>query len=333
MNRAQTASRLACPLLTVAALGLGGCATLTNDMASQYQSPVSPVMTEHSLALSCLGQLIDHSGKPALTVFVGDVPDTTVPRSFEDRRLSSGGAWWLHTAINRLGSARVSSATTDGKAKPGGNHILLAGAWTQDDTSIGKTGGDASLDRKRSGSSIGFNFGLGFQQKADVIAGDFLSSRNGSVLHASAISVAVNTSDASFGLRVEDGRNSFGLALGSTLNEGPQFAQRRIAEAAVMVHVAHAFDIDYMPCIESAWASPGSHEATVRSYASMGERDRHRSVQQALERAGHMPGSADGVWGERSARALMAFQAKQGLPVTGRHSAEVYAHLLRHAGQ
>ena len=45
--------------VTAAALsGLGGCATLVNEQASGYQSAVNPVMTEHSLALSCLGGLI-----------------------------------------------------------------------------------------------------------------------------------------------------------------------------------------------------------------------------------------------------------------------------------
>ena len=40
-------------------------------------------------------------------------------------------------------------------------------------------------------------------------------------------------------------------------------------------------------------------------------------------------GAAAGVWGDRSARGLMRFQAPQGRPGTGRHTAEVYAHLLR----
>ncbi|OYX30947.1 MAG: hypothetical protein B7Z01_13415, partial [Brevundimonas subvibrioides] len=60
--------------VTAAALsGLGGCATLVNEQASGYQSAVNPVMTEHSLALSCLGGLIDRSGRPTLTVFVEDI--------------------------------------------------------------------------------------------------------------------------------------------------------------------------------------------------------------------------------------------------------------------
>jgi hypothetical protein len=319
------------PALAVSAaalFGLGGCATLINEQASGFHSPVNPVMTEHSLALSCLGGLIDRSGKPTLTVFVEDVPDTTVPRSFEERRLSSGGAWWLHTAINRLGTSKVRSASAD-RAKPGGNHIVLEGAWTQDDTSVGKGGADFG-GRRRTGSGL-LDLGFGFQRRADVIAGDFLSSRNGHVLHASAISVAVNSSNASLGLRIEDGRNSLGVELGNSSSDGPQFAQRRIAEAAVMVHVAHAFDVDYRPCIETSWAAPGSYETHVQAYGRMPPGDRHRAVQQALAHAGHPPGAADGVWGEQSARALMRFQAAHKLPVTGRHSAEVYAEILRRA--
>ncbi|OYW87175.1 MAG: hypothetical protein B7Z23_14120, partial [Pseudomonadales bacterium 32-61-5] len=126
-------------------------------------------------------------------------------------------------------------------------------------------------------------------------------------------------------------RNSLGVELGNSSSDGPQFAQRRIAEAAVMVHVAHAFEVDYRPCIETAWASPGSYAANVQAYGRMSAGERHRAVQQALARAGHPGGAADGVWGEQSSRALMRFQAANKLPVTGRHSAEVYAELLRRA--
>ncbi|MFU2486272.1 peptidoglycan-binding domain-containing protein [Thauera sp. WH-1] len=315
-------------LSAAALVGLGGCATLVNEQASGYRSPVSPVMTEHSLALSCLGGLIERSARPTLTVFVEDVPDTTVPRSFEERRLSSGGAWWLHTAINRLGTAKVRSASAE-RAKPRGNHIVLEGAWTQDDADVGKGGVDAR-GRRRTGSGL-LDLAFGFQRRADVIAGDFLSSRDGHVLHASAISVAVNASNAGLDLRIEDGRNSVGVELGTSSSDGPQFAQRRIAEAAVLVHVAHAFNVDYRPCIEHAWARPGSYEANVQAYARMSAGERHRAVQQALARAGHAPGTADGVWGEQSTRALMRFQAAHRLPVSGRHSAEVYAEILRHA--
>ena len=315
--------------ITAAALfGLGGCATLVNDQASDYRSTVNPVMTEHSLALSCLGELIDRSGKPVLTVFVDDVPDTTVPRRFDERRLSSGGAWWLHTAIDRLGTDKVRSADAD-RTRPRGNHIVLEGAWTQDDADVGRGGADAS-GRRRTGTGL-FDLGFGLQRRTDLIAGDFMSSRGGHVLHASAISVAVNAADASFGLRIQDGRNTFGIELGKRSNDGPQFAQRRIAEAAVMVHVARAFDVDYAPCIELSSASPASYAASVQAYGRMLPADRHRAVQQALARAGHPAGAADGVWGEQSARALMRFQAAHRLPVTGRHSAEIYATLLRQA--
>lgn len=175
--------------ITAAALfGLGGCATLVNDQASDYRSTVNPVMTEHSLALSCLGELIDRSGKPVLTVFVDDVPDTTVPRRFDERRLSSGGAWWLHTAIDRLGTRKVRSADAD-RSRPRGNHIVLEGAWTQDDANVGRGGADAS-GRRRTGTGL-FDLGFGFERRTDLIAGDFMSSRGGHVLHASAISVAV----------------------------------------------------------------------------------------------------------------------------------------------
>lgn len=312
----------------IVSLSLGGCATLVNDQPSRYQHPVAPVMTEHSQALMCLGQLIERSGRPALTVLVEGVPDTTVPRNFEDRRLSHGGQWLLHTAIHRLGTDRVSSVTeAAGKAALAGHHIVLSGAWTQDDGGVGKAGAEGGLARKTASSF--FDFGLGTRRRVDVIAGDFLSSRQGRVLHASAISLALGNSDSGLRLKVEDGANSFGIDMSQSASEGPQFAQRRIAEAAVLVHVSRAFGVDYRPCVESAWAAPATHEATVRGYAQMSDAERHKAVQQALTSLGHHEVAADGVWGERSARALMRFQVQHGLPVSGRHTAEVYAHLLR----
>jgi hypothetical protein len=192
---------------------------------------------------------------------------------------------------------------------------------------VGKAGAEGGLARKTASSF--FDFGLGTRRRVDVIAGDFLSSRQGRVLHASAISLALGNSDSGLRLKVEDGANSFGIDMSQSASEGPQFAQRRIAEAAVLVHVSRAFGVDYRPCVESAWAAPATHEATVRGYAQMSDAERHKAVQQALASLGHHEVAADGVWGERSARALMRFQAQHGLPVSGRHTAEVYAHLLR----
>lgn len=59
-------------------------------------------------------------------------------------------------------------------------------------------------------------------------------------------------------LEVEDGDRKLSLDFSQHHNEGPQFAQRRIAEAAVMVHMARAFGVDYQPCIaQEAQATGG----------------------------------------------------------------------------
>ena len=245
-------------MLATAAIGvltLSGCATtLTNDRPGLDRRAITDVDTDYSLGLSCLGKRIDRTRKAPIMVYVDHIDDLTVPERYDGRRLSSGGKWWLHTAINKIGSRRVQAVTASTtKADRGNpNHLVLTGAWTQDDQEVGRTGAmfDALL------SDFGIN--IGGRESFDVIAGDFVSSRQGRVVHASAISVAVSSRNAGFNLQVEDGDREFGLDFSRSAKEGPQFAQRRIAEAAVMVHIARAFDVDYRPCIEPGGDPAGS---------------------------------------------------------------------------
>ena len=227
---------------------LSGCAAFSSSTPSQPPSPVAAVQTDYSLGLSCLGQRIDRSGRTPLQVFVDPINDLTVPRNFEDRRLSSGGKWWLMTALQKLKSNKIRVVTDDGsKADPRNpSHLVLSGAWTQDDLEIGGQEGGFKAWLPR------VVLDLGARRSFDVIAGDFVSTRNGNVAHASAISVQVNARQAGMGLQVEDGDRKFVLAFSQRQSEGPQFAQRRIAEAAVMVHMARAFGVDYQPCIAEA---------------------------------------------------------------------------------
>lgn len=318
-------------LVTVAtpamALLLAGCnTTFVNDSPSLQRTQVTPVMTEHSLALACLGDLIDTSGRPPLTVYVNPIEDRTVPLRFEKRRLSLGGEWWLHNAINRIDSDRVVSVTSLKTARSRGNYIEISGAWTQDDFAVGSS--SAEVNASRAGSVTDLDFFAGTRRSIDVIAGDFLSVRNREVLHATAISLAVGAQRDGFGLRIEDATYDLALDLSTSVNEGPQFAQRRIAEAAALVHVSRAFDIDYRPCIEMSWASSSAYQERLRAYLDKPRNERDRAVQHALREAGYKSGPVDGIWGQNSARALMRFQSDRGLPVTGRPSAEVYMALL-----
>ena len=279
--------------------------------------------------MACLGDLIDQSTKPRLSVYIRPITDKTVPIRFEDRRLSLGGDLWLHTAINKIGSKRVVSVTSRKRAQQSGNYIEISGAWTQDDIDVGRS--SAEFDLSRDGTQTDVDFFAGTRSSFDVIAGDFLSVRKSQVIHATAISLAIGSSRNGMGLRIEDGTYDLALDLSNSIIEGPQFAQRRIAEAAALVHVSRAFDIDYRPCIEIGWASPAAYQERIHAYLGKSQNERNRTLQQALVSAGYQPGTPDGNWGEKSLRALMHFQSDRGLPVTGRPSAEVYAALLEHA--
>jgi hypothetical protein len=315
-------------VIASSALLIGGCSVpIVNDQPSSFRNDVNPVMTEHSLALECLGELIDQSGKPKLTVYVDTITDETVPPRFEQRRLSHGGSWWLHTAISKIGSDRVVSSTTVPPRTSPSNHIVLSGAWTQDDMAIGRA--DADLDGRATSGSSRLDFFLGGRRNRDVIAGDFLTVRNGEVQHATAISLAVDGDRRGVGLDIRDGSSRFSIDFSRAVNEGPQFAQRRITEAAALVHIARAFQVDYTGCAEMAWARPSGHQALLAGYLAKSESDRYRAVQEALVKAGYRPGPVDGVWGPGSASALLKFQSDRGLPKTGRPSAEVFALLQR----
>ena len=314
--------------LILSTLTLGACAVpIVSDQPSQFRNHANPVMTEHSLALECLGELIDQTGKPKLTVYVDPITDETVSPRFEERRLSHGGAWWLHTAINRIGSDRVISRTGQPPKTTLPNQIVLSGAWTQDDLSVGRAGGE--IDGRGTTGSTRLDLMLGVRRSTDVIAGDFLTVRNGEVVHATAISVALDADRNGIGMSIRDGSSRFALDFSRSTNEGPQFAQRRITEAAALVHIARAFQVDYAPCAEMAWASPPGYQDLFASYLAKPESGRNRAVQEALVQAGYEPGAVDGVWGPRSASALMKFQGDRGLPRTGKPSAEIFAALQR----
>jgi len=230
----------------LAALGtLGGCASHPLGGGDPPPSAqVATVATEHSEALACLGRMIDRSRSPALLVRVADIPDRTVPERFEGRRLSSGASWWLHTAIGKLGTDRVTSVIGSGGEPPRGSQTLvISGAWTQDDLAVGRIAGEIGGVLSKLGLEIGAS------RSRDVIAGDFVSSRNGRVLHATAISVSVRSDRSGLDLRIDDGRRELAVGFSGSHQEGPQFAQRRITEAAALVHVARAQGLDYRRCL------------------------------------------------------------------------------------
>ncbi len=226
-------------------LTLSGCATLGEGAHPKPVGQIQNVQTDYSLGLSCLGQRIDSSSLPAVVVYVDNIRDLTVPGEFKDRRLSSGGKWWLITALQKIGAQKISVVTDDGgKADPRNpTHLVLSGAWTQDDLELGRQDGGI----KAWVPKVILN--LGARRSFDVIAGDFVSSRSGRVAHAAAISVVVSSTRVGMNLQVEDGDRKLSLDFSQQGNEGPQFAQRRIAEAVVMVHMARAFAVDYQPCI------------------------------------------------------------------------------------
>lgn len=170
-------------------LTLSGCAGLGGLSSPLPVGQIKDVQTDYSLGLSCLGQRIDRSARPAVEVYVDTIRDLTVPTEFKDRRLSGGGKWWFITALQKLDAKKIRVVTRDGgKADPGNPaHLVLSGAWTQDDLELGRQEGGIQAWLPKA------MLNLGARRSFDVIAGDFVSSRNGRVAHAAAISVVVSS--------------------------------------------------------------------------------------------------------------------------------------------
>ena len=252
----------------VFAFGLVGCAsvlsgcsaTMTNTEASQYNNQVNAVMTEYSNVLQCLGNKIDQADTPVIHVHVRDIDDETVPSRFRERRLSKGGAWWFHTAIGKLETDKVVSLVQrpnrEERAKD--TYVEISGAWTQDDAEIGVNSKNIGFNNL--GGGILDRFGWFDREEASVIAGDFVSSVNQRVVHSSAISLAIKESGQDYEMRIDDGSRRLDFGLRSEANEGPMFAQRRIVEAATLVHISHTLNIDYQDCIEAQLEQPATVE-------------------------------------------------------------------------
>lgn len=306
--------------VAIMALLTTACASSEPDAAMLRKgSAVTPVFTEHSAGLRCLGGLIDQSPAQPVLVAVDEIDDATVPRFNEERRLSLGGSFVLHTALSRLESRKV-EATLDEDAR-GPRVLVLSGAWTQDD-----------LRATEGGASIGATSGqvrarLGARSSYDFIAGDFATSINGRVLISTAVGVALSRRSQDATLIVDDGRDGAEVGLDRRSVQGPQMAQRRVLEAVALVHLAHYFKIDYLPCLEASFAAPDAFIGALETYEKAGAAQRHRLIQTELQRLGFLKGAPDGKWGETSRAALARFQASRTIPPTGKPSAVGYAFL------
>lgn len=304
---------------------LAACSTLEaitpQSPIMQGRSDVSPVTTEHSFGLQCLGSLIEESNARPIVIEVDNIRDRTISDRLNDRsRLSQASEWLVITAISKMETPRVRSNREgdydDLKVRPA---FKIDGAWTQDDELLRQSGGLGSFEW------LTGRLRLTADRRFDFIAGDFVTERDGIIEFSTAIGVFIGADEVDARLLVDDGVNSAEIGFDARWADGPQLAQRRVAEAATLIHVARYYQIDYRPCLESGLGDPGQYRASLDRYARMGERDRQRSVQSSLSRMGLNPGSIDGVWGGQSRNALMAYQSKRGLPVTGTLSSAVFA--------
>ncbi|MCG8506076.1 MAG: peptidoglycan-binding protein [Sphingomonadales bacterium] len=304
---------------------LSGCATLSPDQTDLATGgrPVMPVVTEHSLSLRCLGQLIDAGGFAPVTVYVDSIRDDTVPRFFREQRLSKGGDWLMRTAISKMETPRVATSLYDPEDPAARADLLvISGAWTQDDRGVVKSEGGfrAAIGR--------FIASAGAERKLDMIAGDFASSVGGRITFASAVGLVLRSGEAEARLFVENGDDNAEVDIEHRWADGPQMAQRRIVEAAALVHIARYYDIDFRPCLEKGWGDPVRFKDALGEFRDLSDAERNRRMQSALNALGYDAGADDGIWGWRSQRALLAYAVDQGLPPLAEPSAVFYAFLV-----
>lgn len=306
-------------LIAVTIVGLSACSTLERSAPNIFNgaAEVTPVVTEHSFGLQCLGSIIEESALQPVLIDVDRIRDRTIPSRLNDTsRLSQAGEWLVHTAISKLETPRVRSTIGRTDKRPA---LTIAGAWTQDDELLRRSGGLLDLSWLRG------RLNLKDTQAFDYIAGDFVSLQDGVVIFSTAIGVMLGSRRIEARLLVENGNEYAEIGFDSRWADGPQLAQRRIAEAAILVHVANYYEVDYRPCLESGWGDPASFRQNLEAYASMNKSAQHSAAQQELIRLGYNPGNADGVWGATSHKALLAYQADHRLPTTGRLSPVLFA--------
>jgi hypothetical protein len=309
-------------LSAIAAALLAGCAgSPSMRPAALAPSEVTTVHTEYSAALVCLGGLVDASPRPPLLVHVAPIRDLTVPARYEERRLSRGGAWLVHTAIAKLGSDKVSS-TLESPRRSDSRAFVLSGAWTQDDEVTSSQRGLLA------GSTARLGLDIGLRGRIDHIAGDFASSHGPRVVHATAVGLSLSRRDGGAELSVDNGERKLAFGFSMVERDAPQQAQRRIVEAAVMAHVARHFQIDYAPCLQAGLGDPAAFMAQRQRVARGLDSEHIIEAQQALQRLGWLQGDADGRWGPASRRALSAFARAEGLPGVERLDPTVFALLM-----
>ncbi len=311
---------------TVAIALLSGCAVVEPGIdAFQPSEPVAAMETYHSSGLQCLGTLVEESAVRPVDIYVESIPDRTVPRFFRQRGLSRGGDWWIRTAVNRLDTDRIRLLidTDVGPTTRRGNADLLVfnGAWTQFD----RRGADR-------GAAVQVNVGnvlftLGGDQSYDLIAADFSTSVDGVVKHASGVGLVVASTTGDADLLIDNGESAGAIALTGANVEGAQMAQRHITEAAVMVHIADYYDLDFRPCLEAGWANPQLTRSLINDYKRMQPVQRAKEFQTLLRDLGYYTASIDGVWGRATSNALMAFESDNDMPLSGTPSVGTYVTL------
>ena len=297
-------------------IALGACGSIAPEpTVFQARAPISAINTDQSPSLRCLGRLIDAAPRGPVEVVIGTIRDRTVPSRFEDRRLSKGGEWWVHTAIAKLGTRKVSSLEPGRKSRRGSSgQMHFEGAWTQDD----RVGLEGDSEFSAIVGNVGFSLFGGAEY--DLIVGDFTSTRGGRVVHASAVGAVISAGSGDAEFFVRDGGDSYAFEIGGGVIEGPQMAQRQITEAAVAAHLAAYYGIDYRDCVigQNVAGDPGT------AYGLMAPRDRHLALQEDLKRLGHYDGEVDGIWGPQSAAALQRFAAESELPSSSRPTAALF---------
>lgn len=284
-------------------------------------SDTTPVVTEYTQSLQCLGALISDGDMKSILIEVDDIRDRTVPeRLSRPSRLSQAGEWLVVTAISKLETPLVRSTLSgDAKHSSAKPTFKLSGAWTQDDELLKQSGGLLDF------AWLTGAFSFGGDRRFDYVAGDFASMRDGVVDYSTAIGVLVASNGVDAQLLVEDGVNQASIGFQANWADGPQMAQRRIAEAATLIHVARHYKIDFRPCLESGWADADGFRRSMQGYSEMQEQERQQVVERDLTELGYDPGPVDGRWDSKATRALTAYQVDRGLPPSGKISSAVFA--------
>ncbi len=312
---------MACALALVACAGVHP----THVGIRPAQGPVAN-QTGASDYLSCIGSLVDVSGRNPLDIEVGLISDSTVPIYAESSFLPrNSGTFYARSALAKLKTDRVALVSPKTPMAQGRGRKLLEGALSEFDR-ITSSNSLAPFIRL---SKVQLDFGrsrIWHRIGMDLEMVDIASGRSHTNV-STTLAVFVASDDKEMVVDADDGDEVAGsIAYATRSSEGIHAGSRELVEHGIATIVARWFEVPVETCLDSV--DPAYQKDIARRFNKLSKHSQVRSLQVALDKAGFRPGKIDGVAGPETISAIKRCQLELGDPPTGHVTADLYVRLI-----